>query len=115
MGRDRATIVELDARPQQKTISESVGRYLHCARGEAVKRIWFILGAYHQACEGELHALRTIAPEDEGVTVSIVFRAELARGRAREAIGSWPSRTSFGPTEKTRFVIIITSSMQLLS
>src|SRR5215813_2915818 len=67
MGGDRAAIVELDARPQQKTISESVGRYLHRARGEAIQRIWFILSAYHQACEGELHALRTIALEDEGV------------------------------------------------
>src|SRR6516225_9635296 len=67
VGSDRATIVERDAGPQQKTISEPVRRYLHRARGEAVQRIWFVLSAYHQACEGELHALRTIALEDEAV------------------------------------------------
>jgi hypothetical protein len=57
----RATIVELDAGPQHKTINESVGRYLHRARSKAVQRIWFVLSAHHQACEGELHTLRTIA------------------------------------------------------
>src|SRR5262249_10964897 len=63
VGGDRAIIVELDAGPQQKTISEPVGRYLHRACGEAVQGVWFVLSAYHQACKGELHALRTIALE----------------------------------------------------
>src|SRR5262249_46219533 len=34
---DRATIVELDPGPQQKTISEPVGRYLYRARSEAIQ------------------------------------------------------------------------------
>src|SRR5262249_40645194 len=59
--------VELDHGPQQKTISEPVGRYLHCARSEAVQRVGLVLGACHQAREGELHTLRTIALEDEAV------------------------------------------------
>src|SRR5215813_9721928 len=67
LGGERATIVELDPGPQQKTISEPVGRYLHRARSEAVQRVGFVLGACHQAREGELHTLRTIALKDEAV------------------------------------------------
>jgi hypothetical protein len=67
VGCERAAIVEFDAGPQQKTISEPVGRYSHRARSEAVQRVWFVLGARHEAREGELHALRAIAPEDETV------------------------------------------------
>src|SRR5262249_3855995 len=67
VGGERATIVELDAGPQQKTISEPVGRYLHRARSEAVQRVGLVLGARHQAREGELHPLRTIALKDEAV------------------------------------------------
>src|SRR5262249_22604812 len=50
-----------------KTISEPIGRYLHRARSEAVQRVGFVLGARHQAREGELHTLRTIALKDEAV------------------------------------------------
>src|SRR5262245_30183642 len=67
VGGERATIVELDPGPQQKTIGEPVGRYLHRARSEAVQRVGFVLGARHQAREGELHTLRTIALKDEAV------------------------------------------------
>src|SRR6516164_1494621 len=67
VGSERATIVERDPGPQQKTISEPVGRYLHRARSEAVQRVGLILGARHQAREGELHTLRTIALKDEAV------------------------------------------------
>src|SRR5215831_15390492 len=67
VGGERATIVELDPGPQQKTISEPVGRYLHRARSEAVEGIRLVIGARHQAREGELHTLRTIALKDEAV------------------------------------------------
>src|SRR5262249_24252 len=66
-GGERAAIVKRDAGPQQKTISEPIGRYLHRARSEAVQRVGFVLGARHQAREGELHTLRTIALKDEAV------------------------------------------------
>src|SRR5215831_1927978 len=64
---ERATIVELDPGPQQKTVSEPVGRYLHRARSEAVQRVGLILGARHQAREGELHPQSGIALKDEAV------------------------------------------------
>src|SRR5215470_12931137 len=67
VGGERTAIVERDAGPQQETISESVGRYLHRTRSEAVQRVGFVLGARHQAREGELHTLRTIALKDEAV------------------------------------------------
>src|SRR6516164_2662055 len=67
VGGERATIVELDPGPQQKTIREPVGRYLHRACSEAVQRVGLILRARHQAREGELHTLRTIALKDEAV------------------------------------------------
>src|SRR6266446_10869615 len=67
VGSERATIAELDPGPQQKTISEPVGRYLHRARSEAVQRVGFVLGARHQAREGQLHTLRAVALEDEAV------------------------------------------------
>src|SRR5262245_27580055 len=67
VGGERATIVELDPGPQQKTISEPVRRYLHRARSETVERVGFVLSARHQAREGELHTLRTIAVKDEAV------------------------------------------------
>src|SRR6516165_10531348 len=66
-GGERAAIVKRDAGPHQETISESVRRYLHRARSEAVQRVGFVLGARHQAREGELHTLRTIALKDEAV------------------------------------------------
>src|SRR6266436_1847300 len=52
------SIVERDAGPHQETVSESIRRYPHSARSEAVQRVGFILGARHQAREGELHAER---------------------------------------------------------
>src|SRR5262249_37854418 len=67
VGGERTAIVERDAGPHQETISETVGRYLHRARSEAVRRVGLILGARHQAREGELHTLRTIALKDETV------------------------------------------------
>src|SRR5262249_7646583 len=57
VGGERTAIVERDAGPHQETISESVGRYLHRTRSEAVERVGFVLGARHQAREGELHTL----------------------------------------------------------
>src|SRR5262245_12511480 len=66
-GGQLTSIVKRDAGPHQKTISESVGRYLHRARSEAVQRVGLILGARHQAREGELHSQSGIAPEDEAV------------------------------------------------
>src|SRR5262249_43740417 len=67
VGGERVAIVELDPGPQQKTISEPVGRYLHRARSEAVQCVGLILGARHQAREGKLHTLRTIALKYEAV------------------------------------------------
>src|SRR5262249_54764232 len=66
-GGERAAIVKRDAGLHQETISETVGRYLHRARSEAVPRVGLILGARHQAREGEVHTLRTIALKDETV------------------------------------------------
>src|SRR6516165_8657099 len=67
VGGERTAIVERDAGPQQETISEPIGRYLHRACSEAVQRVGFVLGARHQAREGELHPQSGIAPEDEAV------------------------------------------------
>src|SRR5262249_40329132 len=67
VGGERTAIVERDAGPHQETISESVGRYLHRTRSEAVQRVGFVLGARHQAREGELHTLRASALKDEAV------------------------------------------------
>src|SRR5262249_7810314 len=66
-GGERAAIVERDAGPQQETISEHIGRYLHRACSEAVQRVGFVLGACHQAREGELHPQSGIALKDEAV------------------------------------------------
>jgi len=43
------------------------GDILHRARRETVQRVGLVLGARHQAREGELHTLRAIALEDEAV------------------------------------------------
>src|SRR5262245_59793081 len=46
-GGEWAAILKCDVGPQQETISEAVGRYLHRARSEAVQRVGLILGARH--------------------------------------------------------------------
>src|SRR5262249_11712092 len=67
VGGERTSIVERDAGPHQETISQSIGRYLHRARSEAVQRVGLMLGARHAAREGERNPHGGIAPEDEVV------------------------------------------------
>ena len=64
---ERAAVVERDAGPHEEAVGEPIIRYLHRAGGEAVHGIRLVRGARHQAREGELHALRAIALEDEAV------------------------------------------------
>src|SRR5262249_8445087 len=67
VGGERATIVERDAGPHQKAVSEPIRGYPHRARGKSIEGIRLVGGARHQAREGELHTLRAVALEDEGV------------------------------------------------
>ena len=67
VGGERAAVVELDARPHQETAGEPIRRYLHGARSQPVQGIGLVRSCRHQACEGELHALRAVALEDEAV------------------------------------------------
>src|SRR5215469_9138152 len=83
---ERTAIVKRDAGPQQETISESIGQYLHRARSEAVQRVGFVLGARHQAREGELHTLRAIALKDEAVE-RIEGEKVLIEGPSRPDVG----------------------------
>src|SRR5215471_8118698 len=62
-----AAVVERDAEPHHEAVGEPIHGYAHRARSEAVQRVGFVLGARHQAREGELHTLRTIALKDEAV------------------------------------------------
>jgi hypothetical protein len=64
---DRTAVVKLDARPHQETVGQSVGRDAHGPRGKAIERIRLVLGAHHQAGEGELHALGAVTLENEAV------------------------------------------------
>src|SRR5215831_8203870 len=64
---ERAAVVEGDAGAHQKTVGQPVRGYLHRTSGKAVEGIRLVIGARHQAREGELHALRAVAPEDEDV------------------------------------------------
>src|SRR6516164_5765620 len=59
--------MERNPAPQEKAITKTVGRNLHRARSEAVHGVRLVIGARHQACKGELHALGGIAPENEAV------------------------------------------------
>src|SRR5262249_38592484 len=77
VGGERTAIVERDAGPHQETISQSIGRYLHRARSEAVQRVGLILGPRDQAREGELHPHGGIAPEDEAVEKNLPAAALL--------------------------------------
>jgi hypothetical protein len=63
----RAAVVERNSRAHQEKVGEAVLRYLHGTRSEAVHGIGLVVGAHHQTCEGELHALGGIALEYEGV------------------------------------------------
>jgi hypothetical protein len=67
VGGERAAVVEGDAGTHQKTIGQPVRGYLHRTSGKAVEGIGLVIGARHQAREGELHALRAVAPQDEDV------------------------------------------------
>jgi hypothetical protein len=67
VGGKRTAIVEDGAGAHQKTIREPIRGNPHRARGKAVEGIRLVAGARHQAREGELHALRTLALEDEAV------------------------------------------------
>jgi hypothetical protein len=69
---------------------------LHRARSEAVHRVWFVFSARHQAREGELHALRAIAPEDEAVE----------RIEGEEVLIEGPSRSDMGEHAAFRSVWI---------
>src|SRR5262249_46402113 len=48
-------------------ICQLVGRYLHPARSKAVHGIRLVIGARHQACEGELHSLGSIALQNKAI------------------------------------------------
>jgi hypothetical protein len=63
----RAAVVERNSRAHQEKVGEAVLRYLHGTRSEAVHGIGRVVGAHHQTCEGELHALGGIALEYESV------------------------------------------------
>src|SRR5262249_37781125 len=67
VGGERAAVVEGDVGAHQKTVGQPVRGYLHRTSGKAVEGIRLVIGARHQAREGELHALRAVAPEDEDV------------------------------------------------
>src|SRR5262249_59470466 len=61
------TVVEFGFRPDEKSVVQAVGRAAHLRGGKAVHRVGLIARAHHQGGEGELHALRRIAPEDIAV------------------------------------------------
>jgi hypothetical protein len=90
MGGERAAVVELDAGPHQKAVSEPIRGYANRARGEAVEGIRLIGRARHQAGEGELHALRAVALEDEDVE-RIEGEKVLIEGAARPDLGEQPA------------------------
>ena len=89
-GSERAAVVELDAGPHQKAVSEPIRGYANRARGEAVEGIRLIGRARHQAREGELHALRAVALEDEDVE-RIEGEKVLIEGAARPDLGEQPA------------------------
>src|SRR5262249_34744974 len=67
VGGERAAVVEGEAGAHQKTVGQPVRGYLHRTSGKAVEGIRLVIGARHQAREGELHALRAVALEDKAV------------------------------------------------
>ena len=67
MCRQQTAIVKRNAVPQKETIGQPVGRYLHPARSKPVHGIRLVIGARHQACEGELHPLGSIALENKTI------------------------------------------------
>ena len=63
----RRAVVEFRFRPDEELIGQAVGRAANFCRGEAVHGVRLVAGADHQRGESQLHALRRIALEDEGV------------------------------------------------
>ena len=61
------SVMELRFRTQQETIGEAIGRDHDRARGKAIHGVRLIEGPHHQGGEGELHAERSVALEDEAV------------------------------------------------
>ncbi len=64
---ERTAVVKPGAGSHQKAAAEPILGYLHGARGQPVHGVRLVLGAYHQAREGQLHSLRAVAFEDEAV------------------------------------------------
>ena len=60
-------VVKARLGPHREAIGELVGRNLHRLRGEAIHRVRLVAGARHQRRKGQVHALRALALEDEGV------------------------------------------------
>src|SRR5215831_11437104 len=67
MCRERTAIVKRNSASQKETICQPVGRYLHPPRSKAVHGIRLVIGARHQACEGELHSLGGITLENKAI------------------------------------------------
>ena len=67
VGGQRRAVVEFGARPDEELIDQAVGRAAHFLRGKPVHGVRLVAGADHQRREGQLHALRGVALEDEAV------------------------------------------------
>ena len=59
--------MEFGARPDEELINQSVRRPADFLRGKPVHRVGLVAGADHQRREGQLHALRRVALENESV------------------------------------------------
>ena len=57
----------LRLRPDEEAVGQAVGRAPHLARGKSIHRVRLVAAARHQRGEGQLHALRGVALEDEAV------------------------------------------------
>ena len=64
---ERRAVVKFRLRPQRKAIGQPVVGDAHAARGQPVHGVGLVARAHHQGREGELHALRGVALQDEAV------------------------------------------------
>src|SRR5262249_62297599 len=64
---ERAAIMEGAAGSHQKAVGQPIRGYANRASSKPVDGVRLVGGAHHQAREGELHALRAVALEDEAV------------------------------------------------
>ena len=90
LGADAAAVVEARLGAQEKAIGQAVGGNGDRTGGEPVHRVRLVGCARHQRREGELHPLRAVALEDEGVErvegqeilVELPRRSHLGEGSA---------------------------------